>query len=224
MLNEPIDKTHTFDQVADVVNLKTPLDSLYAQTDNRPDIKALSFAINKAKAQVGMVESSYYPQVQLKANYNRNGQNLDMNNNPYADNSIYSLNIIANWDIFDWGKTKNDVQAAKLQQIALENELANLKTQSKTQILNAYDQAEVAYHNISVSQTALKEANENYKLTNERYLNQLATSTDILDARTLLTQSESNYYGAIYGYCIALENLANAVGKSDEFDYLIRFK
>ncbi|WP_143340223.1 TolC family protein, partial [Desulfurella amilsii] len=125
LLNEPIDKTHTFDQVADVVNLKTPLDSLYAQTDNRPDIKALSFAINKAKAQVGMVESSYYPQVQLKANYNRNGQNLDMNNNPYADNSIYSLNIIANWDIFDWGKTKNDVQAAKLQQIALENELAN---------------------------------------------------------------------------------------------------
>lgn len=224
LLNEPIDKTHTFDQVADVVNLKTPLDSLYAQVDNRPDIKALSFAINKAKAQVGMVESSYYPQVQLKANYNRNGQNLDMNNNPYSDNSIYSLNIVANWDIFDWGKTKNDVQAAKLQQIALENELSNLKTQAKTQILNAYDQAEVAYHNISVAQTALKEANENYKLTNERYLNQLATSTDILDARTLLTQAESNYYGAIYGYCIALENLANAVGKPDEFDYLIRFK
>lgn len=191
LLNEPIDKTHTFDQVADVVNLKTPLDSLYAQVDNRPDIKALSFAINKAKAQVGMVESSYYPQVQLKANYNRNGQNLDMSNNPYSDNSIYSLNIVANWDIFDWGKTKNDVQAAKLQQIALENELSNLKTQAKTQILNAYDQAEVAYHNISVAQTALKEANENYKLTNERYLNQLATSTDILDARTLLTQAES---------------------------------
>lgn len=224
LLNEPIDKNHTFEQVVDVIDLKTPLDSLYSQIENRPDIKALSFAIEKAKAQVGMVESSYYPQVQLRANYNRNGQNLDMNNNPYSDNSIYSLNITANWDIFDWGKTKNDVQAAKLQEIALQNELNNLKTQSKTQILNAYDQANVAYHNIQVARTALKEANENYKLTNERYLNQLATSTDILDARTLLTQAEANYYGSIYGYCIALENLANAVGKTDEFDYLIRFK
>ncbi|WP_291490246.1 TolC family protein [Desulfurella sp.] len=224
LLNEPIDKTHTFEQVADVVDLKTPLDSLYAQIDNRPDIKALSYAIQKANAQVGMVKSGYYPQLQLRANYNRNGQNLDMSNNPYSDNSIYSLNIIANWDIFDWGKTKNDVQAAKLQEIALQNELNNLKTQSKTQILNAYDQAQVAYHNISVAQTALAQANENYKLTNERYLNQLATSTDILDARALLTQAEANYYGAIYGYCIALEKLANAVGKTDEFDYLIRFR
>jgi outer membrane protein TolC len=106
----------------------------------------------------------------------------------------------------------------------LQNELNNLKTQSKTQILNAYDQAQVAYHNISVAQTALTQANENYKLTNERYLNQLATSTDILDARALLTQAEANYYGSIYGYCIALEKLANAVGKTDEFDYLIRFR
>ncbi len=224
LLNEPIDKNHTFEQVADVVGLQTPLEALYAQVENRPDIKALSFAIQKANAQVDMVRSSYYPQVQLKANYNRNGDNLDMSNNPYSDNSIYSLNITANWDIFDWGKTKNDVQAAKLQEIALENELNNLKTQSKTQILNAYNQAQVAYNNVSVAKTALKEANENYKLTNERYLNQLATSTDILDARSLLTQSESNYYGSIYGYCIALENLANAVGKPDEFDYLIRFK
>ncbi|SDD07596.1 hypothetical protein SAMN05660835_01851, partial [Desulfurella multipotens] len=40
----------------------------------------------------------------------------------------------------------------------------------------------------------------------------------------LLTQAEANYYGAIYGYCIALEKLANAVGKTDEFDYLIRFR
>jgi len=41
LLNEPIDKTHTLDQVADVVNLKTPLDALYAQVDNRPDIQKL---------------------------------------------------------------------------------------------------------------------------------------------------------------------------------------
>ncbi len=224
LLNEPLDKNHAYNQVADAIDLKTSLDSLYAQIENRPDIKALFLAIDKAKAQVGMAQSSYYPQVQLRANYNRNGQNLDMNNNPYTDNSIYSLNITANWDIFDWGKTRNDVQAAKLQEIALQSELNNLKTQSRTQILNAYDQANVAYHNIQVAETALKEANENYKLTNERYLNQLATSTDILDARTLLTQAESNYYGSIYGYCIALENLANAVGKIDEFDYLIRFK
>lgn len=224
LINEPINKTHAFEQVADVAPLKTPLDELYAQLSYRPDIQVLSYAIQKAKAQVGMTESSYYPQIQLKANYNRNGENPDMNKNLYSDNSIYSLNVMVNWDVFDWGKTHNDVQAAKLQQIALENELNNLKTAAKTQILNAYNDALVAYHNIDVAKKALQEATENYKLTNLRYKNQLATSTDILDARSLLTQSETNYYGSIYGYCIALQKLSNAVGKSDEFDYLIRFR
>ena len=45
-----------------------------------------------------------------------------------------------------------------------------------------------------------------------RYKNQLSTNTDVLDARTLLTDTETKYYQAVYDYNIKLAGLARAVG------------
>ncbi len=223
LINEPIEKQHTFTQIKKVMPLKDTLKSLYSDIYQRPDIKALSFAIYKAKSEIGETKSAYYPQIELIGNYSRAGENADIDENRYSNNSMYSLLLIASWNIFNWGKTKNKVQAINLQEKSLQEELNNLKTYAQTQILNAYNQAMVAYNNISVAKTSVAEAIENYKLTNLRYKNQLATSTDILDARTLLTQAEMDYYNSIYGYAKALENLSLSIGKDNAFDYLIRF-
>jgi len=62
---------------------------------------------------------------------------------------------------------------------------------------------------------ALKQAKENYRITDLQYKEQVTTSTEVLDARTLLSQSEANYYGALYGYFDALARLERTVGKRD---------
>ena len=54
---------------------------------------------------------------------------------------------------------------------------------------------------------------ENWRITDLQYKEQIATSTDVLDARTELTQAESNYYQALYGYMISLCDLERAMGK-----------
>ena len=45
-----------------------------------------------------------------------------------------------------------------------------------------------------------------------RYKNQLSTNTDVLDANTLLTDTETKYYQSVYDYNIRLAGLARAVG------------
>lgn len=224
IIDEPIEKQHTFAQVEKIMPIKDTLKSLYSDIYQRPDIKALSYAIYKSKSKVGEAKSAYFPEISLIGNYARKGENADIDENRYSNNSIYSLLLIASWNIFNWGKTKNQIQAAKLQENALQEELNNLITYSKTQVLNAYNEAMVAYNNISVAKGSVSEATENYKLTNLRYKNHIGTSTDILDARTLLTQAEMNYYNSIYGYAKALEKLAFSIGKDNTFDSLIKFK
>jgi outer membrane protein TolC len=41
----------------------------------------------------------------------------------------------------------------------------------------------------------------------------MATTTDVLDAQTLLTQAQNNYYNALNDYHIAKAKLERAIGK-----------
>ena len=71
----------------------------------------------------------------------------------------------------------------------------------------------VAKINVETAKKSLSQARENYRVTNEGYRVQVSTSTDVLDARAYLTQSEMNYYGALYGYHVALAALKRAIGE-----------
>lgn len=45
---------------------------------------------------------------------------------------------------------------------------------------------------------------------------QIATSTDVLDARNFLTQADTNYFRSMYGYLSAVAALERAVGRRIE--------
>jgi len=64
-----------------------------------------------------------------------------------------------------------------------------------------------------VAKTAIDQAEENFKLNKEKYNEQMATTTDVLDAQTLLTQAQSNYYNALSDYHIAKAKLGRAMGR-----------
>ena len=78
---------------------------------------------------------------------------------------------------------------------------------------NAFLNLMVAKKNINTSKVSLSQAKENWRITNLQYKQQIATSTDVLDARTFLTSAETNYYSALYGHMISLAELQRAVGE-----------
>ncbi len=71
----------------------------------------------------------------------------------------------------------------------------------------------VTVKNIDTAQKALAQARENWRITDLQYKEQAATSTDVLDARTFLTQADTNYYRAVYGYLDAVAGLDRTTGK-----------
>jgi outer membrane protein TolC len=52
---------------------------------------------------------------------------------------------------------------------------------------------------------------ENLRINEERYKEQVATSTDVLDAQTLLTITRTNYVNALYDFEIAKAALQRAI-------------
>jgi outer membrane protein TolC len=59
----------------------------------------------------------------------------------------------------------------------------------------------------------VKAAEENLRVSEERYRAQVTTSTEVLDAQTQLTQARINYFGALYDHHLAKARLQRAVGE-----------
>jgi len=63
---------------------------------------------------------------------------------------------------------------------------------------------------------AIEQAEENFRINEERYKEHVATSTDVIDAQTLLTRSKSDYYNALSNYNIAMATLERSMGIEQE--------
>jgi len=76
----------------------------------------------------------------------------------------------------------------------------------------AYERFLTAKENLKVAQDSLSEAEEYYRLTVEQFKNQLASTTDVLDAESMLTSAKKGREISYYQLLKAYYDLQEAVG------------
>lgn len=188
-------------------------EALRIPLEQRDELRALRLALKRTDHEIKLAKSQYYPQVSLVGSYQRTGEDLDASKNDFENSHNEIIMLQGNWLFFEWGRTKAEVSKYRYEKQALEEELIGAKDRIKLEVKRAYLDLGVARENIETAQASLKQAKENCRITNLQYQQQMTTSTEVLDARTLLTQAETNYYGALYGHNIALAELERAMGE-----------
>ena len=185
---------------------------LQVALDNRPEIRGYSLKAEQAKKMVNQAKSEFFPNVNLVGNYSRFGDTPGVSGSAFKDQDGWYVMAVANWNFWEWGKTKNRVAASKSKENQITDALTNLNDQITLEVKNAYLLLREAEKQISVSKKAIEQAEENFRLTRERYREQVATSTDVLDAQTLLTRTKSDYTNALGDYHINHARLERAMG------------
>jgi len=71
----------------------------------------------------------------------------------------------------------------------------------------------VASERVSVAKTAITQSEENLRINRERYQERVGTATEVLDAQTLLSQTRTDYYRALYDQQVATARLKRAFGE-----------
>jgi len=66
---------------------------------------------------------------------------------------------------------------------------------------------------IAVTRTGVAQASENYRTTDQRFKNGMATNTDLLDAENLLLQAKLSHTRALVEQQIARARLDKAAGE-----------
>jgi outer membrane protein len=185
---------------------------LQAAMNNRPEIQVFALKAEQAGKKVKVVESEFYPSVNLVGSYQRYGDSADLNGSAYRNPENWTVAAVATWDLWEWGRTKYSRDASVSQEKQAVNALANAKDQVALEVKNAWLAVKEAEKLIAVTRTSIEQAEENYRITQERYREQVSRMTDVLDALTLLTYARASYSNALSDYQISLAGLERAMG------------
>lgn len=186
------------------LDIKGENDYVYQAYIQYPDLKITETNIALAQNNLKLVKADYLPTLSLQASNTlaRPIPNVSPAQDLYLNAWGITLNL--SYHISSLFDKKHSTSAAKreiqLQQLAQEQQKQNIRTDVKS----AYVKHKEAQDRIKSLEESLVQSNENYRIVKNKYFNQLAILTDLLDANTVqlnaelqLTAAKTN---AIYTY------------------------
>jgi outer membrane protein TolC len=186
-------------------------DALKEALGKRPEIRTANLKIEQSKEGVKIAKSGFFPTVNLSGNYSRLSEEPLLVGDLRSER--WTVQALATFTLGDWGKTAYKVGESKVKVTQAEDSKVQLIEGITLEVKNDYQIMLVAEKNISVSEKAIEQAEENLRMNEERYKYQVATATDVLDAVTLLAQARVNYYGALSDFNISKARLERAMGR-----------
>jgi len=187
-------------------------DCLNIAKQSRPELKISSLKAEQAGKLVRAAQSEFFPSLNMVGNYTRFGDEMSVSGSDYKDMESWYVMAVANWNFWEWGRTKFRVDAGRAKENQAVDAAKELSDQIILEIKNAYLILQETENQIAVSQKLIEQAEENFRISEERYKERVGTSTEVLDAQTLLTKSKSEYADALGDYNIHLARLQRAMG------------
>ncbi len=214
LLRRPVDAPLTLEDVLTYEPFtRTYENCIETALQQRTEMRIADLEVETAEREVKLTQADYYPSIDLQANYYKRGDDpgLDGGDGIY-DEEAWDIVAIASWTFWEWGKTRYGAQEklrrlsqARLKRIGVEDDI-------RQQIKGAYLTVKAAENAILTVEKAVEQAEENYRMNKERYKEQVATSTDVLIAQTLLTRTQTKYFNALSALNVAKAELHRATG------------
>ena len=203
-------ETHlVLDSIAqEAVSLTQPMDEWETLAlENRADYQALESRQQAAQAGVNIAKSAYYPTLALSASY------VDAHV-PHALTISNAVNagVALSYNLGALYKNGAKVRKAKAENEELIWHHEQLNEGIRSEIHHAYLNYSQQLKKIEVYLKAMEQADENYRITKNKYDNSLATTTDLLDADVARLQAQIDYAYAKADAVVAYHKLHESAG------------
>jgi len=201
-------------QLTEVVKLKPMFPPLLPGTlpelsntalTQRPELIVLTQQIEALEQQAQSVKAGSLPQVAINGGYQY------QENRYQAFQGLWMVNVGVQWKVFD-GSTGHSSDAISSQALALKEQREELTSMISLQVRQAWLDSQEAQQRIAVTKQAIAQADENMKVTTDRYQQGFATNTEVLQAEDLRTKTYDNFNNASYDAALAGLHLRRAVG------------
>ncbi len=173
----------------------------------RAELVGLAHQADALMFQSAATRAAGLPQVVLNAGYNQ------LQNRYLDKEQLWNLGVGVRWELFDGNVHRRQADALAARAAAVSALRSDLENQIAFQVLAADLMRQESASRIPVAATAVEQAQENLRVSRDRYQSGVGSHTEVLDAETLRIKSGSNYFNALYDNVLAVQRLKRANGE-----------
>ncbi len=175
---------------------------------SRPDLKRIDSEQAAQQQSVSIARSSFGPRVNAFGSWELD--NPTMLAGGGGNNWLGGIEL--QFDLFQGGAKK----AALARERALADKIAALKQAAgdrvRLEVRQAYYEQDSTRQQVSVARTAIAQAQESFRINQDRYDTGLITITDLLGAEENVRRTQADYWSALYQFRVSYANLELASG------------
>jgi outer membrane protein len=215
VLRRPVNSPVVIEDILDYTPFVRDIDYCLSNArDNRLEIKVADLEVEIAEKQLQLARKDYYPTINLTGRYTRIGDNYDVDGGEgISDAAGWNIEATAQWNFWEWGRTTFGVKEKLHRLSQAQYRRSQILDSIDLEVKTAFLRTEEGEKNIITVEKAIEQAKENFRINQERFKEQVATTTDVLDAQTLLSDTLTNYFKALYDFKISNAALFRAMGQ-----------
>jgi len=158
----------------------------------RPEVGIVNETVKSLALEERSVNAEYYPEFFAKGGYDFTENRYQLHEDNWS--ILFGMDI----NLYSGGRTRASLLKIQHRRDRLLEQKAKLIDDIKLEVEKYLLDAGTAREKIAVTGNAVMQAEENLRITKVKYEAGTGTATDVLDAVTLLTTAETNYYRALY--------------------------
>ena len=179
----------------------------------RPEIRIVDHQLKINDLQETAKRSEFLPAFFAEGGYNYTKNQFQLHEDNWS--LVFGLTI----NLFNGGATRAEVSKIRQRSGQLHEERNKLLDDIQLEVQRYYLDERNARDNVTTTKEAIHQAEENLRINKVRYEEGVGTATDVLDAISLLTLAEKNYYKALYDMRRAHAGLIYSTGADLTFAY-----
>jgi outer membrane protein len=208
LLIRPLNESVQVEEVTASPSAGITLDAAWTVSEEEsPEIQVIDASIRAQQESVKAVRSEYLPTLFLSGGYQY------QENEYQVHPGNWSLIAGATFNLFAGGATDARVHINASELAGLRTTRDKIVDAVRLEVKGAYLNLQSSAQQIEVTRTAVAQAVENLRLQRLRYQEGVGTATEVLDAVTLLTSTQTGKLRAQYGFNRAEAGLLYSMGK-----------
>ncbi len=215
LLGLPLDKEIELASRIEVVEETLPDAASQVQKAlaKRSEMKAMDFNLQAAGAAVKIARAAYFPQLYLAANYYYSNPNQRIMPIQAKFNDTWDISLGLSLNLWNWRATAHQVVQANAQLSKVQAVESQLKDMITLEVQQNYYDLLLTREKIDLSEQNVKQAEENYRITNERFKAGLTPNSELLDAEVALLQAKVSRTEAFIDYELARARFHKSTGE-----------
>jgi len=175
--------------------------------DQRPEVREARLKVKQAEVDRRIKKSEYIPDVSVGFNY-MTFRNFD----PAVPKNSASLGVVMTWEVFDWGRKKNQLAEKDKTIEQARNGLHEAESLVLIEVGDKFRKLQQTRQALVVAQLKQETERENMRVSINKYKLSAALLSDVLQTQATMADSDYQYQKALLAFWTARAEYEKAIG------------